>query len=301
MHHPDDIAGLTQPHQGVAARLVRRFGGVVRAAVSRIVRLRHPAAPHATPTVQPAETPKPPRRPRAPRKASTAPAAPPSGAPARHGRITGWFGRFRRTAAPPSWLADDGIFTPEKYPELTPGDCALLNTPVEDCDPEVLRVLLSALALHIAASIGMDADDAEAVFGMLWQRLGAPISEAAPDDAPPGPPDAAPPASDAAPDAPPASPHRPPMARAPAEPRNTANPGTAEPNLPPPSGLLPQTGLPPATGLADSGLPPEPRPRLARPLRRKSRRHRTPSTPSPRGNQHNPPRRPRYAAGTGPP
>lgn len=78
----------------------------------------------------------------------------------------------------------DAPFTPETCPGLTAEDCKLLNTPVEDCDPEILRQLLLGLAHHLAAVLptGAGTPDAEALFGMLWGRLAAPLADAPPDE-----------------------------------------------------------------------------------------------------------------------
>ena len=67
----------------------------------------------------------------------------------------------------------------------------MLNTPVEDCDPEMLRLVLAALARHIADTMSADLGmDAEALFSTLCGRLGTLPGEARPD---------VPPAAEAAP------------------------------------------------------------------------------------------------------
>ena len=67
------------------------------------------------------------------------------------------------------------VLTPEAYPGLSPEACAILNTPLEECDPDVLRLVLCALAHHLAdvlpPELGMT--DGKAVFSALWGRLGA--------------------------------------------------------------------------------------------------------------------------------
>jgi len=269
MHHPDDIAGLpTQPHQGVAARLARRFGGMARTAIAVLTRRRRSAASPATPSQAAAATRQPPAPPGRPRTSRSTNAP-----PRRRAWIASWFGRRPPTAWPLAALSDsdDILFTPERYPELTPGACALLNTPVEDLDLQVLQVLLSALTAHIAGALRLSPTDAEALFGTLCQRLGSSLGQPGPDDALPGPPDEAP----AAPDAPPAPPRK---AQATAAPRNTPVP---------------------AAPTTDGS--PQPASRRSRSRRRdNSRRRRIKLTHRPGGRQHKP-QRPRYAAGTGPP
>ena len=185
----------SQTHQGGGARLLRRLGGAVRTVIaggSALARgLRRPAAPQSRrappaprgPAAPPA--PKQPRAPRRPRAASSVqlPQA------ARSGWMARWFGRNRRQPAldsqPPLPDSDDAPFTPEVYPGLSPEVCAFLNTPVEECDPDLMRVVLAMLARHIADSmppeLGMDV---EALFSTLYGRLGAEPGEAG-ADAPP--------------------------------------------------------------------------------------------------------------------
>src|SRR5487761_2628686 len=96
-------------------------------------------------------------------------------------------------------------FTPEAYPGLSAEACAIFNTPVEKCDSDILRLVLAALALHIADAmppeLGMT--DAKAVFSSLWGRLGADPGEARPDAPPAEAPTPAPATpKDAEPDAP---------------------------------------------------------------------------------------------------
>jgi len=91
----------------------------------------------------------------------------------------GWLARLlpRRRLQPADaalLLADsDAPFTPETVPGLRPEICAILNTPLEDCDPEILRLLLAALAQSIADAMPPEAGmtDAGSVFSTLWSRL----------------------------------------------------------------------------------------------------------------------------------
>ena len=147
-----------------------------------------------------------PRPPRAPRRPRAAAPVPPS-RPARFAWLARWFGPNRQQ---PAWLArppfpdsDDTPFTPEAYPGLSPEACAIFNTPVEECDPDLLRLVLSALALHIADSLPPDLGlDAKALFSTLWGRLNTVPGEARPDARPAEQPAPAPAAAkDAVPDA----------------------------------------------------------------------------------------------------
>ena len=169
--HP---AGLSsQLHPRGTVRFLRRLGGAVCGAITggiaRVGGLRRPHARRST-------------HPRSTLRGAASPAA----------------------AALPN--SDDAPFTPEACPGLSPDACALLNTPVEDCDPEILRVLLAVLARHIAdtmsAELGMDA---EALFSTLCGRLCAAADEAAP---------VAPPATEPAAPPPPTSKHAVPNAAA---------------------------------------------------------------------------------------
>lgn len=155
---------LPSPHrQPAGATLFRRLGGAVRTVIAAGVTLgvtlagglRRPAAPrsgsgHA-----------------APRKAKARPA---------------WLGRRSFPAG------QDAPFTPQAYPGLSPEFCALLNTPGEDCDPELLRLLLAAVAHVIADALPPDSGiaDAGSLFSTLWGRFAgldpaAPEREALPD------------------------------------------------------------------------------------------------------------------------
>ncbi|HET8995721.1 MAG TPA: hypothetical protein VFN42_03555 [Acetobacteraceae bacterium] len=184
---------FSKPRQGIGARLARGFGGVVRKAFAVLShpRCRQPraAAPAGgnAPASRPGQSSL--SRKRQPRPAPAASVAP----PARRGWLARCFG-LRRGPRPASrpCRSPDAPFTPETCPGLTAEDCAFLNTPVEDCDPEVLRQLLGALAQRIAAILPPDSGiaDAQAMFAMLWTRLGAPAAQpdatAAPQQQPAG-------------------------------------------------------------------------------------------------------------------
>ena len=217
----------SQNHQGVTARFVHRLGTAVRGAFAGIARLRRPAAPPSGSTHSPTpdqDTATPPSRPRRPRPAPAAPARP------------GWFARCfrlspRRTAAARRRALadhDPAPFTPENHPGLSPEAYAILNMPVDECPPEILRILLTSLAQHIAASLPpeLGLSDPQALFATLWGRLAEPPGEPEPDSAPDAQPDAAAAApASAEQDAPP-PPGNPPEAQAPTFPDRGANAGT---------------------------------------------------------------------------
>lgn len=177
-----------QTHQGVGARILRRLGGAVRGAIAGISRVGKPRA---------ARLPETPARTRRPRLQRQPDAAPPS-SPAKPGWFARWFGLTgRRTAASPypTFTDDDPTpFTPERFPELSPQACAVLNTPVDECPPEILCFLLSWLAQHIADSLPpeLGLSDPQAIFSTLWDRLAAARDDAGPDATPAQPPDEAP-------------------------------------------------------------------------------------------------------------
>jgi hypothetical protein len=166
----------TLPRQGIGARIVRRLGRV-GAALHGVVagRLRRrpsdpdshvapdsPVAPDAdTSTAMPA---------RARRQARCTP----SGVPERQ---------------------HDLAFTAAAFPDLSPAAREFFNTPVEDCDPDMLGRVLEALADTIAGMMtpqdGMQ--DARDVFLALNSRLGALTGgmQGTPPESVPAEPDAA--------------------------------------------------------------------------------------------------------------
>ena len=214
---PDALtpAGLSsQTHQGVTARVLHRFGRSVRGVIAGGIALtgrrrRSAAAPPGSNPAEPqdaAALPSPGRK-RAPRRPHAATPAPSP----RPGWLARWFGPKRRRPArfaPPFPDSDDTPFTPETHPGLSPEACAFFNTPVEDCDPDLLRLMLAALAGHIAGSLPPELGmDAEALFATLCGRFGAVPDEAGPDAQPAeGPPAEPAAAKDAEPDAPPEPP-----------------------------------------------------------------------------------------------
>lgn len=183
--HPAEPS--SHPHQGIGARLVRGFGSAVRSAfagISRAGSRRRPIAPAPgldMPAPRRSATPTPPRRSRAPRR----PLAGPPSSPSRAGWFARWFGlgpRHTRSFLDPG----DGPFTPDSHPGLGPEACAILNMPVEECPPEILRILLTGLAQHIADNLPpeLGLTDPEALFSTLWSRLAGAPDEAPPDAAP---------------------------------------------------------------------------------------------------------------------
>lgn len=178
-----------QPRQSAGPRLLRRFGGIVRNAIASVARRSvapQPAARNADARPTPGRTPR-------ARPARSAPPA--SSAPST--RRPGWLPRLlcRRPSrssphANPFFLLDqDQPFTPESFPGLDPEFCALLNTPLEDCDPETLTVLCAAFAETLAHFLPQDSGmDARALFSAMRGRLGATLDDSLPEAPPAAPP-----------------------------------------------------------------------------------------------------------------
>ena len=213
----------------MGVRFVRRLGGAVRNAVAGGLAhagiLRRPIA--SQPSVghdsmardadaRPASMlagdadarPAPMRAP-GPCKPRTAAAAP-SPEPARPGRLARFAGRRRSARRSREQFPDADVmyFTPQAFPSLTPEACAFLNTPLEECDPDILLFMFSGLTDYLLAlPEGADTPDPMELFATLWARLGE-VRGGAPRQATPADaPDAASIApADAAPDPSPASP-----------------------------------------------------------------------------------------------
>jgi len=189
-----------QSHPGIGVRLVRRIGAAMRSVIAGGITLavarRRPSAPHPgighalAKTV--AANPAPSRAPRPCQPRTLIPSPRPS--------RPGWLARlFRRRVAAPgpapaphlAFAADSSApFTPEAYPGLSPEFCALLNTPLEECDPGALQRLLAAsaqaIAKHAPPELGMT--DLGALFSMLADRLAAQFKAAGLDLPPISPP-----------------------------------------------------------------------------------------------------------------
>jgi len=185
----------SQPRQGVGARLLRRLGGTVRNAIagSRVLAgaLRQQAASY--PGIGRAEPHSADARPAAvqtplPRRPHTVPLAPPS-RPVRAPWLARLLCRRRRPARfshPPFPTDPDALFSAETFPGLPPEFRTFLNMPLEECDPEMLRVVLMALAATIADAMPPEAGltDAGAVFSTLWGRLAGSLDDPGPDTLP---------------------------------------------------------------------------------------------------------------------
>ena len=199
-------AGLSsQNPEGGGAGFFRRIGGALRSAMTGGIALKRPrrvSKPQATqiPSVPPdPASPSPPKPARMPRGPSVPEPRPPS----RHGWLSRWFGRRPSQCAPrtraPAQAEDDAPLPWENHPRLTPELRDFFNTPVAQCDPLMLRIVLSVIARQIAARMPAESGgDAQALFAQMWARL-APALEthARAGEAPSLP------AADAAPDAPP--------------------------------------------------------------------------------------------------
>ena len=141
----------TPPRKGIGARIVRglgRMGAALHGAVAGRLR-RRPSGPDSpvAPDADGSTAAMPARAPRQPRRT-------PIGVPERH---------------------HDLAFTEAAFPDLTPAAREFFNTPLEDCDPAMLGLVLEALAEAIAGMMtpqdGMQ--DARDVFLALNSRLGA--------------------------------------------------------------------------------------------------------------------------------
>jgi hypothetical protein len=263
-------AGLSsQSPQGIGARFVRRLGGAVRNAIATGITLanalRRPAAAHPSRNRATAEIPESPPAP----GPQPVPHQPPDASPSpRHDWLPSLLARqIRRRRAPagaPAFLDDsDTPFTPESCPQLSAKACAILNTPLGDCDPETLELLFSALAEHIAGLMSPEsgATDAEATLPSLWDRLNAMLADAGAEPPP-----------EAAPDAAPATPAEAEQNEAPAAPDPTAQtsppapakrPAKAAPFVAPPLPDPPAADPPPdaaITALAAGETAPDPAP-----------------------------------------
>ena len=185
----------SQSHAGIGARLIRRIGGAVRNAIAgRLVLAGVLRRPTASPScigrtvagnadARPASGPT--HATRRPRATKT---VPPS-SPARSACLARLLFRRRRAAWPiPPLLRDDNDapFTPEECPGLSPELCTILNTPLEEIDPDTLRVLLAAFARTITDIMPPAAGmmDAHKLFSALYDRFATALDAAMPD-APP--------------------------------------------------------------------------------------------------------------------
>ena len=203
MFHAHDTAGPpAQPPQGVGARVVRRFSewrAALHNAVARRLRLRQlPRARVASdadnpPALVPERTP---RRPRA------TPSVPPPCPD-----LLGWLARLSarsRMAAGARQRRErrSGPLTLEEFPGIAPEALAFFNTPMDECDPELLHSVFETFAelIEPAMSGRSRAPDVQDVFRTLSSRLAAVRAEA-PEAAA-----ATPPESPASADVSPASP-----------------------------------------------------------------------------------------------
>ena len=141
----------TLPRQGIGARIARRLGrmgAALHGVVSGRLRRRQSGADSRIgPEIDGSTTALPARAPRVP--------------------------RHRQMVVAEQY--QDLAFTAEAFPDLTPAAREFFNTPVEDCDPDMLGLVLEALAGTIAGMMaprdGMR--DARDVFLALNSRLGA--------------------------------------------------------------------------------------------------------------------------------
>ena len=243
-------APASQSPQGVGASLVRRLGGAVRSVIvsgitlAGTLRRRAPSLTAGAQTSRDhpaAQEPEvlAPQRARVPRGLRTAlPAAL---------LLPRWLAAplLARHRRPASLNQGDTLFTPEAFPQLSPKACAVLNTPLKDCDPRTLELLVSTFTQYINQVMSPEAGitDPAAILPNLWQRLNAALADTKADTSLPATPQAVPAVpADAAPDARVASTHPPAVPTRPS--------AKDAPHLSP----LPQSG-PPASDLpADAAI-----------------------------------------------
>jgi hypothetical protein len=161
------VALTSQPRKGIGARVAggcSRFGAALRSVVAGGLR-RSRSGPDSRTTRDADQPPvaKQARAPRRPRRART-------------GVLTRLFGHLPMAAVPEQYRAVPDFDSSEAAcPGLSPEARAFFNTPLEECDPELLGIVLEALAEIIAGSMtpqeGMR--DARDVFLALSSRLAA--------------------------------------------------------------------------------------------------------------------------------
>jgi len=212
-------AGLpSQPHQGVGARLVGRLGGAVRSAIVGGIALAgalwRPTISQTSrdhPTAQDPQAPAPRRAP-VPHPPCPALPAPLSLPPLLAHLLARRHHRSTHVSRPACLSQGDAPFTPEAFPQLSPKACAVLNTPVKDCDPRTLDLVVSTFAQYINQVMSPEAatTDPQAVLPNLWHRISTALADTRADTPLPATPEAVPATpDDPAADAPVASPHPP--------------------------------------------------------------------------------------------
>jgi hypothetical protein len=239
-------AGLpSQPHQGVGARLVRRLGGAVRSAIVGGIALagalRRPAVSQTSRDRAAAQDPQAP----APRRVSvphppraTLPAPPPL--PPLLAHLLARRERRSASVSRPACLGQGDVhFTPEAFPQLSPKACAVLNTPLKDCDPKTLDLVVSTFTQYVNQVMSPEVapTDRAATLPNLWHRLSTALGDPEADTSPLTPAAESATPADAAPDAPVASPN-PPVEAPPTAPTRLWT------NQPPPVSPVPLSGPP---------------------------------------------------------
>jgi len=281
-------AGLpSQSHQRVGVRLVRRFGGVVLGAIVSGITLagtlRRPAVSQTSPdhaaaqyreTSAPART----RAPRRPRAALPAPSLLP---PWLARLLTRRHRQLASFSRPTCLNQGNAPFTPQAYPQLSPKACAVLNTPLKECDPKTLELVFSTFASHINQPMSPKAGmtDPAATLPNLWYRLNAALADTNNDmclSTTPAPVPAAP--ADAVPDAPVVSPQPPAQALTTAPTTLSAKDATRLLSLP----LSGPPASDPPTDAAITAPARQPTPHITAPSAPVGHASRSLSTPGPR-------------------
>jgi len=203
------IAGLpSQSRQGVGARLVRRIGGAVRSAIGSGINLagalRRPAVSQTSQDHAAA------KQPQAPAPSRMRVSRRPSPARPLPFLLPRWLApllarRQHHPTAPSRRNHADILFTPEAFPQLSLKACAVLNTPVKDCDPKTLHLVLSTFARYVNQVMSPEAGitNPAATLPNLWHRLSTALSDTNADTTLPATPEPVPAApADTLPDAP---------------------------------------------------------------------------------------------------